>query len=412
MKLLSFKSQKIQLKPFDHSFLFCVSAYLLSLASPLGCSQSVTQSQQEETPKERVIVSNTEATYDDLPKFTRQVPNQLNFLTLTESKLLGPQGVERWEPSGVVSTESTLWVVSDREGWLTQYQLPIKPGSNSPIAAHQIKPPLKNRLKWEGLEWSRDSNGEINGLLLLEAISRTVWRCERPEEGCPVLTRLDPEPLNELLNTAVKEPFQYIMFEALAYLDEPLVGVRGFQHKTKGLTPWSLLSNFKGGMILDARETLVVDKRRYGLSGATYDRSSQGFWLTWSYEEEEGVKRDAVSGFLSFSPLRIAKQKGSKEKIDSKNVRLNGTLEYGDVRIEHLNQGQFKLCARFGMKPEGVAVNDAGLLFVVFDEDRDRKAGKEQVNESDKEQSGRFPLLSHQDYIFTQSVDTTLKACQ
>jgi hypothetical protein len=97
-----------------------------------------------------------------------------------KTRLVGPKGVKRWEPSGVVNAEQSLWVVSDRGGWLARYQLPLRTGSNTPVEAHQLKPELKHRVKWEGLTWERNQQNEPTALLLLEAISRSVWRCEHP----------------------------------------------------------------------------------------------------------------------------------------------------------------------------------------------------------------------------------------
>jgi hypothetical protein len=221
-----------------------------------------------------------------------------------KTRLVGPKGVKRWEPSGVVNAEQSLWVVSDRGGWLARYQLPLRTGSNTPVEAHQLKPELKHRVKWEGLTWERNQQNEPTALLLLEAISRSVWRCEHPHQGCPELTKQPLDHLNPRLNQNVPTAFKYIMFEALAYHRELLVGVRGYQDQSRGLIPWSLLVSSQAKVKMDARLSFILDQRQYGVSGATYDDQRKGYWLTWSYEDESGSTQDAVGGILSFTPLQ------------------------------------------------------------------------------------------------------------
>ena len=85
-------------------------------------------------------------------------------------------------------------------------------------------------------------------------------------------------------------------------------------------------------------------------------------------------------------------------------------LEYGPYRVDHQNSSNFKICARFQMKPEGVTVNQDGQLFVVFDEDLDRKAGEEEGGVPGV--MSRFPLLNHQDYVYTQTVSKVLEDCR
>ena len=124
--------------------------------------------------------------------------------------------------------------------------------------------------------------------------------------------------------------------------------------------------------------------------------------------------RDSVSGFLSFSPLQVAK--GSKSESDSGAVAdaqaHRSSLEYGDRRINHLSPLQFKLCARFQMKPEGVTVTEDGHVLIVFDEDLDRKAGQESFGEGEESLARHFPLLNHQDYVFQSLASELLKNCQ
>ena len=324
------------------------------------------------------------------------------FLTQTPYKLLGPKEVERWEPSGVAATNEGLWVVSDREGWMTFYPLPLKKGVNEPSIMHKLKPDLKNRIKWEGLDWAESKADGTSSLLILEAISRSIWQCDQPKDGCPKLTRIDPLPLNNFLNNAVPKTFKYIMFEAVAFFQGPMIGVRGYQDSKRGLVPWSLLTAFDGKMVLDARSSITVDGKKYGVSGATFDAKREGFWLTWSYEDEGGSTAGSVAGMLSFAPIQMAKKE--EESTSPKG------LEFGSNRID-LHTGGLKVCTRFQLKPEGVSVNKKDELFVVFDEDLDRKAGEESDSPTTAS-SQRFPLLDNQDYLYTANADKLLAKCK
>lgn len=316
-------------------------------------------------------------------------------ITELDTLISGPKQVTRWEPSGVVSSSEGLWVVSDREGWITYYTLPLSPKDNQPKLAFQLKPKIENRIKWEGLEWAYNDAGEVTALLLLEAISRSIWHCDSPHEGCPRLNPLPMEPLNQQLNQAVPRPFKYIMFEGLAfYQQEYLIGVRAFQDKEKGLSPWSLLANQKGELSLDARTPLEYEGKTYGISGATFDSKLKGFWLTWSYEEEAGSTREAVRGLLTFSPLR--------EEANQAETANQEQLRKGTRLIDHEIGKGTQLCAIFHMKPEGVTVNDQDQLFVVFDEDLDRK------DDETPQTNGRFKLKDHQDFIYQASTKSLL----
>ncbi len=320
--------------------------------------------------------------------------SKIKLIKSLKTKISGPKQVSRWEPSGIVSSQEGIWVVSDREGWITYYKLPLTKGDNTPHLSHKLSPKLKNRIKWEGLEWERNEAGEVTALLLLEAISRTVWRCDAPHEGCPRLDKVTLEPFNTLLNNAVPRPFKYIMFEGLAvHQKDVLIGVRAFQDKELGLKPWSLLANLNGELMLDARSPLTYEGKEYGMSGITFDAEHQGFWMTWSYEDEEGSIQESVKGLLTFAPLKYAK--GSKSKTSKSKASEQGkNLEFGPKRLDHtLNVGS-QICAVFQMKPEGVSVNEKGDLFVVFDEDLDRKDAESH------QETKRFPLEDNQDFIY------------
>ena len=320
------------------------------------------------------------------------------------TRLAGPQGVKRWEPSGIVHADEGLWVVSDRGGWLARYQLPLIHGVNRPIEAHQLKPDLKHRVKWEGLAWERDQHNEPTALLLLEAISRSVWRCEQPHQGCPELLQQPLSFLNPRLDQSIPTPFKYVMFEALAYHHDILVGVRGYQDTSRGLIPWSLLVSPKAQVHLDTRVALNLDDKRYGVSGASYDHLHKGYWITWSYEDEDGSTQKAVGGILSFVPLKKAQPKSfhraQTESLDLKTINLPAP-----------HQNSFMVCARFHLKPEGVTVNAAGNIFVVFDEDLDRKQGDVTPQEVSVIQQQRFALHDFEDFIWNSSRQHLMGHC-
>lgn len=378
-----------------------LTCYILSISFLMfACGQAVQslESSEQASPKQEQSKQKPKFNRQDSSVQVKKNIEALKTVMTLNSKISGPKQVSRWEPSGIVSSAEGLWVASDREGWITYYKLPLKQGDNQPHLAHKLSPKVDNRIKWEGLEWERNQEGQVTALLLLEAISRTVWRCDSPHEGCPRLDKVTLDPVNQLLNKSVPTPFKYIMFEGLAYHEqEVLIGVRAFQDKKTGLKPWSLLSNLQGKLLLDAREPVSYEDNKYGLSGVSFDAKNQGFWLTWSYENEEGSIQESVKGLLSFAPLKFAKNKHDKPQGEPSN------LEYGDKRLDHtLNVGN-QICAVFQMKPEGVSVNEQGDVFVVFDEDLDRKDA-----ETFKD-TKRFPLEDNQDFIFQSTTKALLR---
>ena len=321
-----------------------------------------------------------------------------------KTRISGPKGVKRWEPSGVVSEGKHLWVVSDREGWLARYQLPLSQGVNHPTSAYQLQPELKHRVKWEGLAWERDQDQEITALLLLEAISRSVWRCPKPDLGCPELTQEPLGHINSRIDQSIPSPFKYVMFEALAHRAEPIIGVRGYQDRSRGLIPWSVLASSRGQMLMDARASFALDQKHYGMSGATYDAKRRGYWITWSYEDEAGSTQDAVGGILSFAPLHAQPQSalGSTPAL---------RLSMGTHHVSSPGHDAFEICARFNLKPEGVTLNAAGDLFIVFDEDLDRKQGDATPQGQTERLQRRFALNDNEDFIWRLPNDHIAQAC-
>ncbi|MAD61319.1 MAG: hypothetical protein CMH49_07400 [Myxococcales bacterium] len=377
-----------------------LTCYILSISFlTFACGQAVQglESSEPKTPP-HTQTKHIKVKHQDSSVIVKKNTDILKPVMTLASKITGPKQVSRWEPSGIVSSADGIWVVSDREGWITYYKLPLNQGDNQPTIAHKLSPKLENRIKWEGLEWERNQEGQITALLLLEAISRTVWRCDSPHDGCPRLDKVALEPVNQLLNKSVPSPFKYIMFEGLAYHEqEILIGVRAFQDKKNGLTPWSLLSNLKGDLLLDARKPLQFEGKEYGMSGVSFDAEHQGFWITWSYEDEEGSIQESVKGILSFSPLKYAKNHKENPNKQAKS------LEFGAKRLDHTLDVGSQICAVFQMKPEGVSVSEKGDLFVVFDEDLDRKDA-----ETFKD-TKRFALQDNQDFIYQSTTKALLK---
>ena len=266
-----------------------------------------------------------------------------------------PTGIERWEPSGAVVIDEKLWVANDREGWIAAYPLPLDDGLNIPLVAHQLRPPLE-RVKWEGA-----APGPDGSLLLLEAISRTVWRCDNPQIGCKTLTRVDTGAVNSTVNASIPVPTQYVTFEGLASDGDHIwIGTRGLVpqgKETYELRAWSLVLDRTGGHAYNGAPWMI-DGKPYALSDIAVD--GDVMYMTWSYEFELDFKRTGVSGLLARATL-------------DPQTRLPGVPE---------------LCQMFVGKPEGLA--DWGRnLVVVFDNDRARK------NPTNPE---TFDLNDNQDY--------------
>lgn len=294
--------------------------------------------------------------------------------------LKAPQGVDRWEPSGVIAAlkdgEEALWVVSDKNGWLARYSLPLSLGDQQPEVAFQLQLSPLQKVKWEGLAWEKSEAG-TGSLLLLEAFSRSVWRCSDPDQGCKDIVRVGTHDYNPALNKTVPSPFRYIMFEALAYLEEPIIGIRGYHDRAEGLTPWSMLFEINSHKVRrDHRDGLTYQSRRYGISGAQYDAQRRGLWITWSYEREEGATVDAVSGLLTFTSLDPLADQAHK---------------ISELSAEHAQSSRPLLCAYYKLKPEGVTLSSQDELILIFDNDMDRKGGRQSSE-------AQFPLDPSEDY--------------
>lgn len=266
-------------------------------------------------------------------------------------RIVAPEGVDRWEPSGGAIRGDRLWIVNDRGGWLAAYALPLKPGQNAPIMAHAVKP-NDGRVKFEAL--APDGEG---GLLLLETMKRSVWRCAAPDAGCPDLERVDTDDALDLLEDSVPKPVNYITYEALAHSGERLwVGSRGYETVDGTFHPWALIAEPSGRITYDG-QPWVVDGKAYGLS----DIAVQGdwMWMTWSHESTGSCAAD-VAGLIARAPL-------SADGVP----------------------GQPTLCHVVGGKPEGV-VPDGDGLWVIFDQDGDRK---------DPSDPTKFPLAQTEDIV-------------
>lgn len=267
-----------------------------------------------------------------------------------------PAKVRRWEPSGAAVRGDLLWVVNDREGYLAAYQLPLTPGVNTVQRAFTVLP-HEGRVKWEAIAPSGDA-----GLLLLEAISRTVWRCADPGDGCRTLERVPIDNANAVVDDAVPEPPEYITFEGLAAQGERvLLGVRGYLPEAGGdedFRAWSFVVDPTGRHVYDGA-AWQHEGRAYGISALALDGST--LWMTWSYELDSDATVDGVAGLLA------------RAEIDPE-TGLPGTPT---------------LCRALAGKPEGVAVWGRDHLVVVFDNDLRRK---------DPAREDAFPVAGNQDF--------------
>lgn len=357
--------------------------YLLILSLNLGllACQSVQRSLATEQPASSDRSEAVTQIKDQQPVLT-QAQFQPPYIQAQDAtaRIQGAPNVEKWEPSGVALYEGDLWVVSDKDGWLARYTLPLQKVSQ-PVQVIQIKLPLDHRLKWEGLEVHPQG-----GLLMMEAISRSVWWCKDPKANCSELSKISSGAVNDELNTLANRDFYYLMFEALTVIEgQAWVGVRGMNAKASadhegGLVPWIAWASFNGEPALpivppNATQSAFLDQKRvYGLSGAVNDGQG-GLWVTLSFEDEEGDSRESVSGILAHLQLPLS------------SVQLTGA------------QPKAKVCARFDMKPEGVTLTNEGLPIVVFDVDSDRKG----------QASHQFNLARTEDYVWVASEQ--IKGC-
>ncbi len=266
-------------------------------------------------------------------------------------RIEAPEGVDRWEPSGATVRGDRLWIAHDRDGWLAAYALPLKPGVNRPVAAHAVKV-NPGRIKFEGLA----PDGEA-GLLILETMQRSVWRCPDPAAGCPDIERVPVTDALANLEAAVPKPVRYITYEAIAHDGDRLwIGSRGYETLDETFHPWAIVADPTGRTAYDGRPW-IVDGRAYGLSDLASDDA--GLWMTWSHESPGSTTAD-VAGLIA-------------------------RAELGDDGMP----GRPVLCHRVAGKPEGIARYGDALL-VVFDQDGDRK---------DPTDGRRFPLRQTEDIV-------------
>ena len=278
-------------------------------------------------------------------------------LIIPKTRLQAPAGVNRWEPSGAAVIGDELWIVSDRGGRLAAYSLPLPEGAHRPIRSFTLELPLENRLKLEGLELQADGS-----LLILEVISRSLWRCAAPLEGCPSLERVDLSAAQPRLDALPPRPFKYVMLESVLVAGgERYVGTRGYMPREGEAQTLTAILNPTGAHFFSRPEGFVLDGRSYGLSGAT--ATGEGLWTTWSSEKEDSVRSRDLFGLVAYSAGATASEWGTPTP-----------------------------CYRFQAKPEGVA-RWRDQLIVVFDEDKDRKGGSIP--------SDRFPLEGSEDYAWS-----------
>ena len=349
-------------------------------------SQGTTESQENELPKiqkqplqhnkaTQVTKTNTPTKAKGAPLLPILSPQALSQLPILNAM----KGIHRWEPSGATVIDDFLWIVSDRKGVLAHYKLPLQQGENDVTQGWKLKPALTHRIKWEGLE--SDQAGHI---WILEAISRSVWHCKQPTQGCPKLTKIDTDALNQMVNQSVQAPFKYVMFEALA-LDAQgiLLGIRGYQHQNKGLQNWSHLLRANLKTLVSVTSGLQWQNKSYGMNGVYFDPQERGFWITWGHEREEDHSKQGVSGLLTFLPQDSVQ----KHMISDVSGRKNYTM----------NPSKIKLCMQFPLKPEGVT-RWKDQIIVVFDNDKNRKGGPTAHE--------KFVLQRRQDYAWSANIPT------
>lgn len=276
-------------------------------------------------------------------------------------RLLAPPGADRFEPSGAAAHEGTLWVVSDKDGWIASYALPLRPGANPATAGFQtprLSPSLGTKL--EAIAVTPDGVG-----LLLETFDRKVWRCPKlTTQGCAAPEPVDVEKAVAAIVERVPGPWRWISFESLASRGEVLwLGVRSYRNEgpVEVDVPWSQVVDQAGRVWTAAEETWTRDGLDYSLSDLVID--GETFWMTASFEASDGAReahapRSGVAGLL----LRAA------------------------VDPETGLPGPARVCARLTGKPEGVAVWGPWVV-LVFDQDGRRKGTVD-----------GFPLEQTEDY--------------
>ncbi len=294
----------------------------------------------------------------------------------TEHIIQAPEGVERWEPSGAAVLGDTLWVADDRDGKIAAYALPLKAGVNTPTAHHQLTadtlapvrdgllqkrlPPmiaklLRKRLKFEGM--ARAKGG---GLLILESISRTVFRCADPAAGCPQVEAVDVEGAHDKLLSLLDGPVAYFAIEGLATVgDRVLLGTRG--RKPKGgdendFQAWPFVLSAGGAHAYDGKPW-VIGEKPHGISDLAHHAGD--LWMTWTYEMDSKDTKDGVASVLAMAEL----DEGLPERPE--------------------------VCRSFEGKAEAVAVWGDKLI-VLFDNDRARKKRGDPT---------RFDVDANQDFV-------------
>lgn len=285
------------------------------------------------------------------PPSAEPAPSTAPLVDAETIRIVAPPGVDRWEPSGGALRGERLWVVHDRGGWLAAYALPLKPGANRPVAAHAVTP-NEGRIKFEALA----PDGE-KGVLLLETMKRSVWRCADPDAGCPDLQRVDADTALDRLETSVPKPVNYITYEAIARAGDRLwIGSRGYETRDGTFHPWAIVAEPEGRLTYDGKPW-VIDGRAYGLSDMAAD--GRWLWMTWSHESPGSTAAD-VAGLVARAPIGD-----------------DGAL------------GRPVLCHRVPGKPEGIVPHGDGLI-VIFDQDGDRK---------DPADPARYPLAPTEDIV-------------
>lgn len=296
--------------------------------------------------------------------------------------LEGPGAAETLEPSGVTIIGDTLWIVSDDDGWVVAYDLPLIDGVNEPAAAFQIPASSKHGVKLEAIAPYGDG-----GALIFDIIPKRYWICQTLANHCRQASTEVPTRANNVIKAFMDpaKPWRYFTFEAIAgHGDARIFGVRSHTLEDgKVPVPMPFVVNQWGATALDGKPW-EVNGRQYALSDMAIDKTDETLWMTWSYEKH------------------VPKQKDEPEaEIDAKNTRddVSGFIARAKLDPKTGLPQRLERCGDvLAGKPEGIAVTP-DRVYVVFDQDKERKGG-----------AADFPLKKNQDYALTlRKTDITCK---
>ncbi len=306
------------------------------------------------------------------------------------TKLRGPKGLDRFEPSAAVVVGDQLCVGSDKplkwggtraSVWSCYALVELDGGKDKPDAGGVI--PGAGKL--EGATALADGS-----TAWWDAREQRLWTCQGPT--CQVGAAPDLGVAAALAAGRVcKVKVEGVATAPTTTSDGGLwLGVRGFELEHHGGCDHSRFDPH--GAILDARGRLLWeggglpldpdhDGHGFGISGMDTDASGQRLWLTWSYEGE-GHGVDSVAGRLAWLPLQGGRL--------LPNAPLHICVD--DTGAPRALQG----------KPEALVVRADGFL-VAYDNDDERKRADAFDLRQDEDYVERLPL----DWCAQDRVTTT-----